>query len=80
MKYLVVQLLGGEREVFLQDEFFKLNRKFDNVSVEIKDIPEDVLKDIKKPRFDMKTALWQQENYDKPKVEEKKAKEVLSRR
>ncbi len=78
MKYVVVTLLGGYKQTIVQDDFFKLNRKFVNVSIEVKDVPTDILKDSGKPGFDLAKALWQRESYDKLKVEEKKG--ILSKR
>ncbi len=77
MKYVVVTLLGGNNQIFLAEEFFLHERKFVNVSVEIKKVPEDILKQQKEPGFDLRMALWQTENYA-PK--EKKMEKALSKR
>ena len=79
MKYIVVTLLGGNNEVFLAQEFLLYERKFVNVSVEIKKVPEDILKKQKEPGFDLRMALWQAENYA-PKAEGTKRERVLSKR
>lgn len=63
---MVITSLGGNKEIFFLSDLFLHDRKFNNVIVEVKEVPANILNDgAKNPLFDLKKALWQHENYDK---------------